>query len=454
MAHQQRRGRRPATPPDPARTAAFRALMAVESEGAYANLAVSEAISRAHLSGRDAAFATELVDGTARGLGTWDAVLAAASGRRPVDLQPAVRTVLRMACHQILATRVPVRAAVDTSVSLARAQIGERVTGLVNAVSRKIARHDLDGWAEELGADPLERTALRTLHPRWIVSEVTALLGAEEAEKALAADNLAPVPTLVVRPGLAEVPELVEAGATACRYSPYGATRPGNPAEVPAVAQGRAGVQDEGSQLVALALARAADQGPWLDLCSGPGGKAALLAGLAADRDHDLVAVEIHPHRADMVARALAPLPGRHQVVVADGRRTPWNPGTFGAVLADVPCSGLGSLRRRPESRWRRKPGDLQDLQRLQKELLASAVDSAAPGAAIGYVTCSPAAAETLDVTGWALETLPVDLLDAPALMPEVPDAATGPGGRCLQLWPHRHGTDAMFCALLRKHHR
>ncbi|AXE38815.1 RsmB/NOP family class I SAM-dependent RNA methyltransferase [Acidipropionibacterium virtanenii] len=451
MPHQQRR-RRPAAS-DPARIAAFRALMATESEGAYANLAVSEAISMARLTGRDAAFVTELVDGTARGLGTWDRVLHAASGHKPSDWQPAVRTVLRMTCHQILATRVPVRAAVDTSVNLARTQIGERVTGLVNAVARRISRHDLEGWAAELAGGPLDETALRTLHPRWIVSEFTGLLGAEEAEKALAADNAPPTPTLVVRPGLAEVSELLDAGATTCRYSPYGATRPGNPAEVPAVAQGRAGVQDEGSQLVALAIARAAGQhpGPWLDLCSGPGGKAALLAGLAASQHRGLVACEIHPHRAAMVAKALAALPGDHQVVVADGRSTPWRPGTFGAVLADVPCSGLGSLRRRPESRWRRKPRDLEDLRGLQRELLSSAVASAAPGAVIGYVTCSPAAAETRDVIGWALENLQADLLDAPAALPEVPDAATGPQDRCLQLWPHRHGTDAMFCALLRR---
>lgn len=452
MVHRPQRGRRrPA--PDPARLAAFRALMAGETRGSYANLSLAGVIADAGLSGRDAAFATELVDGTARGLGTWDAVLAGASGKDPGKWQPAVRTVLRMAAHQILATRVPARAAVDTSVDLARDRIGERVTGLVNAVARRISAHDLDGWAAQLADNPVDELALATLHPRWIVDEFTRLLGADEARQALAADNVAPVPTLVVRPGLAEVGELVEAGAVACRYSPYGATRPGSPAEVPAVAQGRAGVQDEGSQLTALALARAArsgPDGPWLDLCAGPGGKAALLAGLAARRGRGLVACEVHPRRADLVRRALAPIPGKHHVVVADGRRPPWRTGSFAATLADVPCSGLGSLRRRPDSRWRRSPGDLTGLQTLQRELLASAVDSTAIGGAIGYVTCSPAAAETLDNVGWALERLDVELLDTPALLPDVPGAATGPGGRCLQLWPHRQGTDAMFCAVLR----
>lgn len=430
--------------------------MAVESEGAYANLALSEALSHAQLSPRDAAFATVLVDGTARGQGSWDAILEAASGRRAQDLQPAVRVVLRMACQQILATRVPLRAAVDSSVNLARRQIGERVTGLVNAVSRKIGRHDLPGWAGELATgDELTDLALLSCHPRWITAEFVQRLGIEEAARALEADNLAPVPTLVVRPGLAELSELLDSGATACLYSPYGATRPGNPAEVPAVAQGRAGVQDEGSQLVSLALARTAQaagsSGPWLDLCAGPGGKAALLAGMAASDRRLLVAAELHPHRAAMVREALAPIPGDHQVLTADGRRLPWRPGSFAAVMADVPCSGLGSLRRRPESRWRRVPGDITDLQTLQKELLAAAVDSAMPGGTVAYVTCSPVVAETLDVIAWALANLEVDLLDTPAALPEVTGAATGPQLRCLQLWPHRHGTDAMFCALLHR---
>ncbi|WP_130865461.1 RsmB/NOP family class I SAM-dependent RNA methyltransferase [Acidipropionibacterium timonense] len=437
---------------DPARRVAYTALLAVETQGAYANLALADQLGATHLVGRDAAFATELVDGTARGTGTWDAIIAAASGREVTAFQPGLRVVLRMACHQILTMRVPTRAAVATSVELAGHVIGERVTGLVNAVSRKIALHDLDGWADELAEDRTDRLALRTLHPRWIVEALVDRLGPLEVEPALAADNVPAVPTLVVRPGLATLDELVDAGATPCRYSGHGATRPGNPAEVAAVAEGRAGVQDEGSQLVATALADScAVDGPWLDLCAGPGGKSALLASIAAQEGRRFRAGEIHPHRADLVRRALEPVPGDHEVVVADGTNPPWPASTFAAVMADVPCSGLGSLRRRPESRWRRQPSDLADLTVLQRTLLASAVDLALPGGVVGYVTCSPHRAETLDVVEWALGSLAVDLLDAPAVLPQVPDAATGPDDRCLQLWPHRHGTDAMFLALLRR---
>ncbi|MGB3955365.1 MAG: rRNA cytosine-C5-methylase, partial [Brooklawnia sp.] len=137
-----------------------------------------------------------------------------------------------------------------------------------------------------------------------------------------------------------------------------------------------------------------------------------------------------------------------HQVVVADGRVPAWRAGTFGAVVADVPCTGLGSLRRRPESRWRRDAEQVDELTGLQAGLLASAIESTRPGGVVAYITCSPHPAETVDVVAAASG---VELLDAPALLPEVPDAASRLNPRCIQLWPHIHGTDAMFCALLRR---
>lgn len=447
-----RRGRRRA---DPARRLAYTVLLAVETRGSYTNLALVEQLRAEGMSGRDAAFATELVDGTARGTGTWDAVIAEASGRDPARLQAGVRVVLRMACHQILAMRVPTRAAVASSVDLAGQVIGERVTGLVNAVSRRIASHDLDGWAALISPDDeLTALALATLHPRWIVDAMAERLGPDELEAALRADNEPPVPTLVVRPGLADRQELLDAGGEPTRYSPWGATRRGNPADVPAVKQGRAGVQDEGSQLVTRALVAAARPSPgqcWLDLCAGPGGKAALLACLAARDEVGLVACELHPHRAEMVAAALAPVPGHHEVITADATNPPLSAESFDAVLADVPCSGLGSLRRRPESRWRRRPSDIDDLVVTQKRLLTSAVRLTRLGGVVGYVTCSPHRAETIDVITDAVDRLPVHLLDAPSMLPEVPGAASPENPLTIQLWPHRHGTDAMFCALLRR---
>ncbi len=431
--------------PDAARTAAFRVLRAVTADGAYANLELAR--RRAGLAPADAAFATELASGTCRAMGAYDRVIEQAAGRPVRSLQPAVMDALRLGTHQLLALRVPAHAAISTTVDLAALEVGERVAGLVNAVLRRVAERDWAGWLEVLGEgeDDLGRLALAHQHPRWVVEAWARVLPEAELAEALAADNVAPVPNLVVRPGLAEVAEL---GGRPARWSPYGAYREGDPAGLPAVAEGRAGVQDEGSQLVALALARAeAPAGEWLDLCAGPGGKSALLAGLAREAGTRLVASELQPHRARLVAENLRayPEPNRPVAIVADGTRPAWREGSFARVLADVPCTGLGALRRRPESRWRRRPGDVPGLVALQRRLLAGAIAAAKPGGVVAYVTCSPHPDETAAVVEGVSGA---ELLDAPALLPEVPDAAAG---RFVQLWPHRHGTDAMFLALLRR---
>jgi 16S rRNA (cytosine967-C5)-methyltransferase len=433
---------------DPARTVAFRVLRAVTADGAYANLELAR--QRGALNPENAAFATELVAGTCRALGSYDRVIERASGRPLRSLQPAVLDALRLGTHQLLAMRVPTHAALSTTVDLAALEVGERVAGLVNAVLRRVAERDWPAWLELLsdGEDDAGRLALAHHHPRWIVESWARVLPAAELPEALAADNVAPTPTLVVRPGLASVGEL---GGTPARWSPYGAYRDGDPGAVPAVAEGRAGVQDEGSQLVALALARIdAPGGLWLDLCAGPGGKSALLAGLARDAGTRLVASELQPHRARLVAENLRayPEPNRPVTIVADGTRLAWRESSFGRVLADVPCTGLGALRRRPESRWRRRPEDLPGLVSLQRQLLASAIAATEPGGVVAYVTCSPHPDETAAVVA---DTSGVSVLDAPSVLPEVPDAAAG---RFVQLWPHRHGTDAMFLALLRREGR
>lgn len=435
---------RPTRRRDAARTVAFRVLRAVTSGGAYANLELAR--QRGGLSSADAAFATELVAGTCRAMGSYDQVLERAAGRPLRSLQPAVVDVLRLGCHQLLAMRVPTHAAISATVDLAALEIGERVAGVVNAVLRKVTQHDWPGWLELLGEgqDERGRIALASHHPRWIVDAWARVLPEDELATALAADNVAPVPHLAARPGLADRAEL---GGEPARWSPYGAYAGGDPGEVAAVAAGRAGVQDEGSQLVALALARVeAPAGWWLDLCAGPGGKSALLAGLAREAGSQLVAAELQEHRARLVAANLRAYPAPEPIcVVADGTRPAWAPGAFAKVLADVPCTGLGALRRRPESRWRRRPEDLPGLVELQRELLASAISATAAGGVVAYVTCSPHPDETASVVASATGVEPLRAAD---YLPEVPDCAAGD---YVQLWPHRHGTDAMFLALLRR---
>ncbi len=444
---------------DPARLAAFETLRAVDTDGAYANLELTQQLRRQRVNSRDAAFATELLAGTCRLQGSYDAIVAAASGRALSTLQPAVLDLLRLGAHQLLSMRVPPHAAVAATVDLAAVTVGRRVTGLVNAVLRRVAERSWEDWLAELtaGLDHLDALALRYAHPRWIVEAFADRLPADELEPMLAADNASPVVSLAVRPGLAEVAELVADGAEPGRWSPYAAAWRGLPTDLAAVREGRAGAQDEGSQLAALALARAeSPAGPWLDVCAGPGGKSALLAGLARQQDRLLLAAELAPHRAQLVRRALAGYtirPGVSPgVVVADGTRPAWRSDSFAKVLTDVPCTGLGALRRRPESRWRRDPASLEELVSLQAALLHRSLDAVRPGGVVGYVTCSPHRRETVDLVGSVrAERTDVEVIGVPSLLPEVSGAADPEQPDYLQLWPHRHGTDAMFVALLRK---
>lgn len=430
------------------RRVAFDVLRQVTGDGAYANLALAKRLAGAGLATRDAALVTELVAGTCRLMGTYDRIIEAAAGRQLGSLQPAVVDILRLGAHQLLTMGVKRHAAVGATVELARDTVGQRVTGVVNAILRKVSARSLDEWTDELaaGADEIGALALRAHHPRWIVESYADLLPAEELAEALAANNANPRPTLVVRPGLATRDEFV--GAVPTRFSPFGSVAQGAPADQPAVREGRAGVQDEGSQLVAWALAQAeAPTGPWLDLCAGPGGKAALLVGLARQRKEWLLAGEAQEHRARLVRQALAAYPDGHATVAADGTAPAWGR-SFARVMVDVPCTGLGALRRRPESRWRRTAQDVTALGDLQRSLLRHALDSVVPGGVVAYVTCSPHRAETVAVVDDVLAERPgVRRLHAPDLLPEVPDCALGDD---VQLWPHRHGTDAMYLALLR----
>ncbi|MEX5294819.1 transcription antitermination factor NusB [Kocuria sp. CPCC 205268] len=476
---------------DPARLAAFETLRAVSEEGAYGNL-VLPGLLRAHrLDRRDAGFATELAYGALRWQGTWDAVLARCVDRPLGELDGAVLDALRLGTHQLLAMRVPDHAALDQTVGLVRAVVGAGPGGLVNAVLRKVAARDLPAWIAELTAEAPDETArlgLAHAHPAWVVRALRQSLTAHgrdaaELEALLEADNAAPVVNLVALPGLGDLAEALAAGAGPGHLVQGSALSSGGDLHrLASVREGGVRVQDAGSQLVALALAAAGREGGsgsgaegerWLDLCAGPGGKAALLAALADRQGAHLTANEVAPHRAELVRRALRPVPERAWTVrTGDGRRagellaggTAAEAG-FDRVLVDAPCTGLGALRRRPESRWRRSPRDLAELGPLQRELLHAALDVTRPGGLVAYATCSPHAAETLtvvqDVLAGRSDAEPADALAAARAValpgalerdrdPSRPwEGSSGPA--TVQLWPHVHGTDAMFLALLRK---
>ena len=441
---------------DPPRLAAFDVLKTVRVDKAYTNLVLPAAIAHYKLSGRDAAFTTELASGTIRLRGTYDPVIAACSDRPMTKIEARVLDAIRLGTHQLLSMRVPAHAAISTTVDLVHLRTGAAAAGFTNAVLRKVSEHDLDEWVSRVAPDPrtapTRHAAVAYSHPEWVVEELRNAVGGAELPELLAADNVAPAVTLVARPGRSTREELP---GEPTPYSPYGVVMAGgDPGAIPAVREQRAGVQDEGSQLVATVLADAPLAGPdrrWLDLCAGPGGKAALLAAIAAGRGASVVASELQRHRTGLVARALQGADGVAGIVTADGTRPPYRPGSFDRVLVDAPCTGLGALRRRPEARWARKPDDLVTLVMLQRSLANAALDLVRPGGVLLYATCSPVISETAMVVNVIAQArTDVVLEDASALVSHIPDCA-GPVPGTVQLWPHRHGTDAMFMALFRR---
>ncbi len=444
----------------PARRVAYEVLRAVREDDAYANLLLPSLLAEARLSPADAGLATELAYGTLRRLGYYDRVLSLVVDRPLGRLDPEVLDALRLGVHQLLAMRIAPHAAVGESVALVASAGKGSAKGFANGVLRTITRSTPEEWHERAlsGLSGDERLAVEYSHPDWVVAAFRAALALEgreeELEQLLAADNDAPAVSLVALPGLATVADVGEPGGV----SPVGArSAGGDPSANPVVAGGRARVQDEGSQLAALSLSRARPivaGERWLDLCAGPGGKAALLAAEAAAGGAVLVANELVPTRARLVRNALAVFDPAPDVLEGDGIRFATEaPGGFDRILLDAPCTGLGALRRRPEARWRKQPGDLAGLTRLQASLLDAAVAALRPGGILAYITCSPHVDETRGIVDAALARHPgLSALDTPSIVGAIAVRDLRlPGGTSVQLWPHRHGTDAMFIQLLTK---
>lgn len=437
-----------------ARSLALDVLVDVAVDDAYGNLALARRLSRAGMDRRESALATELVFGTLRLQGRYDAVLADCASR-PLDrVDPVVLQSLRMGCHQVLSMAVPDYAAVSQTVDLVRDRRGQGAAKFANAVLRGVTRRDWQQWRDVVvppgGGEA--SLAVEWSHPEWIIRAFTDVLARQDARadlEPLLITNDEPGPvTLVARPGRCSRSDLIdETEGAPGLWSPWAVRVGGDPGRFPAVRSGVAGVQDEGSQLMALAFTRLdTPPGGWLDMCAGPGGKTADLAGPAAAAGADLTAVEQHPHRADLVRAAVAGGPPV-RVVTGDALAVPLEP--MARILLDAPCTGLGALRRRPELRWRRTPGDLPRLRAAQVALLDRAIDLLLPGGCVAYVTCSPHLGETSDiVAGVVRRRDDVRVEPAGELLPEVPDAAVGDHVR---LWPQRHDTDGMFLAVLRR---
>lgn len=444
---------------DVPRLVTLSALGAVFNDGAFGNIALPREITEAGLSGRDAAFATEIGYGTMRMVGVLDEIIGSCSSRPLDELDPIVINALRMGTYQLLYTRVEDHAAVDTSVRL----VPQRVKGFVNAILRAIQKKSLDEWIGELAPEgELAHLAFQTGHPEWIARSYRATLSSPsgaagstdavegELAKALEADSTRPIVHLAAKPGEISADELsLITGGEEGRYSPYAVyLEGGNPAHIEPVREKLAFIQDEGSQLIGTALVRvevADDGGRWLDLCAGPGGKATMIGSLAAIDEATVTAVEVAPHRGELIRKASEGLPV--DVVVGDGRTVEVG-GDFDRVLVDAPCSGLGSLRRRQESRWTKNEADIEGLTQLQYELLESGISRCKTGGVVVYSTCSPDLRETRQIVDKAVENLPVEELDAHPLVFPMDNVGEE---KSVQMWTYRHGTDSMFFAVLRK---
>lgn len=433
------------------RKAALELLGLVRDEGAYANLALAQVLKNNALNGRDAAFTVELAYGVLRNQMLYDSLAQACADREITAIEPALLDIIRMGIHQIVAMRVPDHAAVDSSVNLARLNVndahGKAKAGFVNAILRCVVRN-LESDSSDINTQDLS-LAVKYSHPEWIIDSYREALNASgrsasELEALLKENNTPAKPVLAIRSGESEID-----GTSSGRWSTQARVVESTvPQDIEAVRLGHAIVQDEGSQLVAQAFLLSKPIGPesaWLDMCAGPGGKAALISD-SVPSGVTFTAVELHAHRARLIERIVNP---ETSVLVADARTRPWGNQFFDRILVDAPCTGLGALRRRPEARWRKQERDLYELTSLQEDLLNAALDSVRGGGIVCYVTCSPHVEETRMLVRSVLEERGgAQLEDARPLFPGIPDLGSGPD---VQLWPHVHGTDAMYFALIRR---
>lgn len=443
------------------RSIAFELLSRVQNDDAYANLLLPVLLSRAGLEGRDAGFVQELSFGAIRNRLLYEKIIEVASSRELDAIEPAAQIVLLLGVHQLLDMRVPAHAAINESVNLAKIKASKGSVGFVNAILRKVSAKSRDEWLDIVTArlSELEALSVQYSHPVWIVNAFKSALSSrssdDQLENLLASNNTPAKVSLAALPGFSTREDLSGPEGFG-PSSPIGVEISGNPINIKAVRDGFARVQDQGSQLMVLALVDAEVLGvdhSWFDMCAGPGGKAAVMAAVALKQGPVLTCNEVSPHRAELVSKALAPI-GDFRITTMDGRNLGVDGPRYTRILLDAPCTGLGALRRRPESRWRRSTDDLVDLVKLQRELLQSAWALLEPGGVLAYVTCSPHLSETTAQVAWAQGKFKSDLelLNANAILNSInPHLELDETLRTAQLWPHIHGTDAMFLALFRK---
>jgi 16S rRNA (cytosine967-C5)-methyltransferase len=414
------------------RQIAWELLYEIDNSDLYSNLVVPKTLSSSSLEARDKALVTNLVYGTLRMRGFLDGAIRRHLDRDISSVDIKVLTVLRMGAYQLLILKTPRHAAVNEMVELAKVVCGKSASSFVNAVMRRLS--------ENLEFIPNSMSE-KYSHPEWVINAFKDCLKDEVlVMNQLEADNEVALPTLVCWPERSSHQELLAAGAEKIPGTLNAFSFKGNPGDIPAIRERRAGVQDLGSQIIAetfVATKREKTQLRWLDLCAGPGGKAAYMESLLPD--DELIVNEPTQVRANLLAQVVR----RSKVESFDGRDIPLRLGQFDRILIDAPCTGLGALRRRPEVRWRRKPSDLRELVGLQQELLESAATRVKVRGIIGYATCSPHIAETkMQIS---------DFLKKHSSFARVRIAHRGDSDGDMQLWTFRDGTDCMYLSLLER---
>jgi len=440
------------------RALALGILLRVEATDAYANLLLDARLGKSGLAGADRALVTELTYGVLRWRGKLDWILSQVSDRPVAALDRPVRQILRLGAYQLCClTRIPDFAAVDQAVRLARRAGAERSAGYVNAVLRSVARRR-DWPAPDPSADPLGYWETAGSHPRWLVERWVARLGPEDAGRFMEANNAPPPVTVLANPlktkiedarrVLTEaVPDVVPGRWVPGAFSMRGA---GSPSDLPGFASGWLIPMDEAGALPVLALDPLPGQRV-LDACAGGGSKSALIAARVGSAG-EVVALDQSPRamrRLEGAIRRLGLAAVRPRLADARTAGTEW-PGQFPRVLLDAPCTGLGTIRRRPEIRWRRQMQDLLRAATLQRELLEGVAGAVAADGLLVYSTCSLEPEETDDVVAAFLAAHPEFRPDDPRMaLPQAADLVDGQG--YLRTWPHRHGTDGFFVARLRR---
>ena len=439
--------------PGAARLLSYDLISQVNRGGAYANLRLPELLDKSDLDLRDRAFATELSYGTLRMQGKHDYAISKKADRPFAELDEKIVDLLRMGIHQIYEMRVPIHAAVGETVEVARAVAGESKASYVNAILRSIAA-DSEIYSKleiDSSYSDLEKLSIIYSHPTWIITAYfDQLKDWDSVIELLKVNNLPVAPHIVAWPGKSTVSEILETGGTKLSLGTYSVLSDHLPNQYVAIKDKRAGIQDMGSQLISEILFATKDENAksWLDLCAGPGGKAALLNNLLHDQipSATFTANEPSEHRAALVARVVP----KSQITTFDGRDFAAFGEKYDRILIDAPCSGLGALRRRPEARWRRTLNDLKELLPLQRELIDSAFAMLNPGGIIGFATCSPLLAETKAQVLYArYRHKELEILNIADFSPAGSAGVNADG--TMQLWTHIDGSDSMFLALLRK---